>query len=151
MKLDSLLDQSFSGTTVDIESLKKFLCDKPNYLGWGIDLDLRKGSLNILNSADYVEFHLRMYLLGEPKTLYRVFREIRFFINMDHNAAHHFITYSMEVLKQEILSHEWYELMPRMDYAIKKIQPLIPNRKSSLEPLLLHIIREFYPGHAQTR
>lgn len=127
MKLDELLELNTKGTTIDPKSLRPFAKALPNYLGWGLDTNARESDVCLLNITDYFEFHLRRYLLGYPKTLHRVFMEVRLLISADTYASVHLVCFSINSVRQVLLKNEWYELLIRLQAAEKKILKLLPD------------------------
>lgn len=83
----------------------------------------------ILRAADRVNFHLRRYLTAQAyTTLHTTLRETRYFVEVDKNAAYHFITLLLEQCKDEMIANEWYELMGRHKRAVQSIHRIISDQ-----------------------
>jgi hypothetical protein len=75
--------------------------------------------IDVANHADYFDFHLRLYLIGKHKTLHRVMYENRIFRTFHSSEAGRQITDIFNMLEEEILEKEYYELMKNLLHAKK--------------------------------
>lgn len=114
--------ECFENTTVDVQQVRAFLVGYPDYYGIGWDQKLSENTLKALNYLDFFEFHFRRYLIGYPKTMRRVYEEVRVFMAHDADTARKMIALSMDAVQATILQNEWYELMPRHQTARSRIE-----------------------------
>ncbi|GAB4020241.1 hypothetical protein GCM10028808_60730 [Spirosoma migulaei] len=122
MKNASQATTHFDQTTVDTGELMAYLCKYPQYLKAGMYAGVGEKALDYLAYTDDVDFWLRGYLMGRPKTLHRLFQEIRGFIAYDEKAARSMTEFVFNVVQETLLLNEWYELMERYLYARKRAQ-----------------------------
>jgi len=74
---------------------------------------------NIANYSDYFEFHLRFYIIGVRKTLHRVCSESKDFKEFNSIRAEIEINRIFDMIENEILEKEYYELMKKLIHAKK--------------------------------
>lgn len=118
------IDERFTHTTLDIQAISRYICPNPARLilsiQIGADIPMRK----ICCRADFVEFHLREYITGEAKTLHGLLRNVRAFIAVDKYEAYILTSYMLRENKKMLLANEWYEFMPRLTYARRRVTDL---------------------------
>lgn len=139
MKLNELVAIHVGHTTLSPALVKGFLQTSPRYRQWGIRHQLNPASLDQLNATDLFEFYLRQYLTGRHKTPQAVLREVRAFVGHDPRGAYHLINYSLANTRYQLLALEWYELLPRLQTAKKRIVELAPGIDQPTRPLVVGI------------
>lgn len=95
----------------------------PERLKTAIALKMDKQTLRCCGDADHVEYHYRCDLSGQDKNLKRTFFEVRRFL--DHGHHEFVIVHIVEELREFVLQHEFYELMPRLESSFKKLIKLM--------------------------
>ena len=135
MKLTELVAIHVGHTTLSPAMVKGFLQTPPRYRQWGVYCHLAPAFLDQLNATDLFEFYLRQYLIGRHKTSQAVLREVRTFVDHDPKGAYHLINYSLSNIRYQLLSLEWYELLPRLETARKRIVELAPEIDHQTRPL----------------
>ena len=107
---------------IDTRQVLKTLNAIPHHLHEAYEADKDDHFKDLCNRLDFFEFHFRRYLLGRPKTLHRVFYEVRSFLAYDAHNARKLMTLSINNTRQLLLQQEWYELMPRMEKASTRLR-----------------------------
>jgi hypothetical protein len=143
MKIQQVIDKMFTGAILCPDEIRAFVEEFPEYLSLGINLDVSKSDLDILNQLDCFEFHFRKYVLGTSKTLRRVLEEVRKFTKLDEEAAYYFINWRIDEIRQSLLSNEWYELLPHFDDSTSKIKAILPAPTELTTPILLSMIQNY--------
>jgi hypothetical protein len=95
----------------------------PERLKNAIALKMDTQTKRCCRDADHVEYHYRCYLSGQDKDLKRTFFEVRRFL--DHGHHEFVIVHIVKELREFILQHEFYELMPRLESSFKKLIKLM--------------------------
>ena len=144
MKLDERIAGHIAGTTLNPSLVKGFLQTSPHYYQWGLAHQIDTHALDQLNATDLFEFYLRFYVTGRHKTLQAVLREVRVFAQTYANAAHHLIVYSLEDTRQQLLTLEWYELLPRLEFARERALALAPDIADQLRPRVVLCLEKSY-------
>ena len=144
MKLDELITSHVRSTTLDPVLVKGFIQTAPHYRQWGLGQGVNQGSLDQLTATDLYEFYLRLYLTGRHKTLQAVLREVRAFVQADAHVAHHLIIYSLADTRQQLLTLEWYELLPRLETASEQVLALAPEVADQVCPRVVRYLEESY-------
>ena len=117
---------AFTDSTVDFLSVAAWYRTQPDCHQLIRHIPAYKEHLTELTKrTNEFETQLKRYLIGVyPKTLHRLFAEIRAFHAVDNDAAPQLIGLSLNVLQTTFLLNEWYEIMPRFTYARKRIERL---------------------------
>lgn len=140
MRLTELITAHVGATTLDPARVKEFLQTPPHYHQWGVHQQLNQTALDQLNATDLFEFYLRQYLSGRHKTLNAVLREVRSFRDQDPLNASYYVGYSLDLMHQQLLALEWYELMARLDMARQRIGTLMPLPKYPARPVVINLL-----------
>jgi hypothetical protein len=119
---DNMIEQRLAHTTVNLSELHKYFNEDPGYLKAEVEAGNDMHSRMLANHADYFEYWLRRYVSGRAKTLHRVFVEVREFIKYDEDEARLLIPLLIEGVSGKLLTNEWYELIPRCQYAHRRIR-----------------------------
>lgn len=96
---------------LDIKYKDIFIHYLPNLLDFAYEYNMSEEIKDWFNHLDYFDFHYRRYLSGYPKTMHRVFYEIRRMkeVKLFEIKWIHAIFRNIE---QSIINNELYEVMP---------------------------------------
>ena len=143
MRLTELITTHVGTTTLDPAMVKGFLQTPPHYHQWGIRRQLDQTILDQLKATDLFEFYLRQYLAGRHKTLQAVLRQVRMFRDHDPRNASFYVGHSLDLMHQQLLALEWYELLSRLDIARQQIIRLVSLAEYPVRPIIVSRFREF--------
>lgn len=114
--------QTVFSPEVDTKQVVKVLIAFPEYLNVAYKMDTSEHIKDLMNHLDFFEFHFRRHLLGSPRTLHRVYSDVRSMLACDAGRAPFCIERSISHVRETLLHHEFYELMPRFDKAVANIR-----------------------------
>lgn len=97
----------------------KDLYRMPNRLYFSVKNKESEEEKDIANYSDYFEYHLRFYIIGVRKTLHRVCSETKDFKEFNPIRAEIEINRIFDMIENEILKKEYYELMKKLIHAKK--------------------------------
>lgn len=113
----------FADTTAIPSAAENYLIhEMPRYRECGMAMDVSSYARLLLTRTDYFEFWLRRYVGGQDRALHGMNYEIRSFLALDERCAKGMIAFSLEAVRQTILTNEWYEVMPRYLKVRQRIQ-----------------------------
>ena len=118
--MNSLLHTLFS-PEVDICEVGQTLRPVPDYTGYAKTQGFPQEVKIIYAHRQAFELEFRRYLLGETKNLRAVNKQVLAFQSHSQRWARVFIYLTLKQVNQELVAHEYYELLPRFQQAIIKI------------------------------
>ena len=115
---------AFNDSTVDFMSVAAWYRTQPNYHQLIRHIPAYQKHLTELTKrTNEFETQIKRYLIGAcPRTLRRVFAEVRAFYAVDNDIAPLLINLSLDIVQTTFLLNEWYEIMPRFTFARKRIE-----------------------------
>lgn len=99
---------------------KNFVHYLPKYLDFAFVFELPHETKILFSGMDYFEFHYRHYLSGMHQTLHRVMLEFRY-MKSSNGFDKEIIFSILQVIENDVLELELYELMPRHIKAKKRV------------------------------
>ena len=115
---DSFIQNTFAGTTVDVQRIYTFLGENL-FKAACVDDDRE---LVLLENRDYCQDVSWWYIFGRIETTNFVCEEIGLFLEFEPCDAAKLIVAFFERIKQHLLTEEWYEFMPRYQLLRQKIR-----------------------------
>ncbi|GAB3983180.1 hypothetical protein GCM10028806_56110 [Spirosoma terrae] len=119
---------AFAGTSVNSDRACGYLFDLDlGYYRAAYQGGETEEVLNILMCTEYFEIKLRRYIAGFYKTQRSLMAEVRMFLAESPKGAPEIIRSIIQSTRTFFLEQEWYELMPRLEKAAKRIESLLTS------------------------
>lgn len=113
--------QTLFSPEVDIRKVTQTLGQVPDYVAYAKTQGFCSQSKLICARRQDFEREFRRYLLGKMQDLTAVDKAVEAFQAQSPRWSSIFMALSLAAIKQQLLDHEWYELLPRYRQAVTEI------------------------------